>query len=487
MNTPSYDSIEDEFTTIQIGDKRLNDRTKKLALSFWSRPNHSIPGACRGKSELEAAYRFFDNPLVTHEKILQPHIEATIERIKQHPIVSLTQDTSEIWHYSSIEGLGDLNDEYRRGYFLHPTVAFTLEGLPLGIVNSQVVVRDDDAEISSKHRNQKKIEDKESFRWLQSYRIADQIAKDCPHTKIVSVGDREFDIYECLAEAVLNESEVKADLLVRAYHDRLCEDVDNPNAVEKLRKKVSRCPILTEIIVRTSKSIDKKPRNARVNVHAKSILIRAPAHKKKQSNLRINIVFLEEVSPPSGDEPISWVLLTTLSIDSLEDIFTIIKLYVNRFKIEVFFRTLKSGCKVEEVRLQKIERVLPCLALYMVVAWRIMFFTMLGRNHPELPCTVLFDENEWQSVYILVKQQKPPKEPPKLGELIMMIAHLGGHIANSKKRPPGAEVMWRGLSVMRVAAMTREVIKRLEPSRNTIVNAYKAKKSGDKKSKKLRQ
>lgn len=465
--TPSYNSIEEEFDSVQIGDERLNKRMKKLALAFWSHPNHSIAAACKGKSEVEAAYRFFDNPLVTHEKVLESHINATKERIKQHPIVSCTQDTTEMWHYSSIEGLGDLNEEYRRGYFLHPTIAFTLGGVCLGVIHSQIIVRNSDEKKDSKHRNQKDIEDKESFRWLASFRVACQIAEECPDTRIVSVGDCENDIYECIAEAVLTSSKNKADIVIRGRHDRLCEDIDDPNSVERLKAKVSKTPILTEITVRTSKSIDDKPRDATVNIRAKSLLIKAPSHKPKQPHLQINIVLLEEVNPPKGIKPICWVLLTTLPIDTMEEIFTIIKLYVNRFKIEVFFRTLKSGCKVEEVRLETIERVLPCLALYMIVAWRIMFATMLGRDCPELPCTALFDEDEWQSVYVLVKQQEPPEELPTLGEITMMIARLGGHIANSKKRVPGAEVMWRGLTVMRIAAMTRKGFKKLESNANS--------------------
>lgn len=456
-------TVEDELNTIDIGDKRLNCRAKKILTDFWTNPTYSIAAACKGKKEVEAAYRFFDNNIVSFEKIIQPHIQATLERIKQHSLVSLTQDTTEMWLHSFVEEAGNLNGhEHRRGFFLHPTIAFTLEGLCLGVVNTQHFIREDNAENETKHRNQKDIKEKESYRWLLSYRAACQVAISSPHTTIVSVADREGDIYEYLAEAVLSEEKVKAHLLVRAQHDRLCKDPNYPNSIERIRKKLLQAPILTELTIKTSKSISNKPREARIGVRAKTVLIKAPSNKVKKPDLEINIVYLNEIDPPSGEEPISWVLVTTLPINSLDEILTIIRLYANRFKIEVFFRTLKTGCKVEELRLEKLKRILPCLALYMIIAWRIMFLTMIGRHHSDLPCTNFFDESEWQTVYILVKKKKPPEKPPTINEIIMLIACLGGHIANSKKRPPGAEVIWRGLNIMRIASMTVQCYNNVE-------------------------
>ena len=171
-------------------------------------------------------------------------------------------------------------------------------------------------------------------------------------------------------------------------------------------------------------------------------------HKNDLPKVSVNAVLLQEENPPEGEEPIVWMFLTSLPIDTLEDILLIVDLYLSRWGIELFFKVLKSGCKIEEVRFQEASRLLACITLYTVVAWRILYSTFIGRICPQLACTVLFDIDEWQSVYATIEKTKPPTIPPNLGEFIKMIATLGGYRGRKSDGPPGMKVMWIGMQAM---------------------------------------
>jgi hypothetical protein len=160
----------------------------------------------------------------------------------------------------------------------------------------------------------------------------------------------------------------------------------------------------------------------------------------------IQVIYLEEIDPPPGEDPISWILLTTLPIDSLKEAQEVIQIYLTRWAIEVFFYVLKTGCKIEEFQFKEACSIFVSVAFYLIVAWRVMYVMFLGRNCPDLPCTLIFDEDEWKSVYATVNRCKPPESPPNLGEFIMMLATLAGFI--KRKEFPGPKVMWRALQML---------------------------------------
>lgn len=507
------DYISSELEDVCFGDKRIDKRSKVLLESLYKGINSGLAGSCRGKAEIKAAYRFFDNDATDHYEILKPHYLKTLERIKDHKIVGLSQDTTDIdmKHMDAVENLGVLNDTQRPGCSLHPVIAFTPEKLCLGVVNTNFIIRPAEELGKKTHHNLRAIEDKESFRWIEGYKIACKIAEECPETKCVSIGDRESDIYELLLEATNPTN--KADIIVRAWHDRKIDlpkteeheklindniQLENENKVLSLvnknliknnrisslspekRKLYDENRISIEqnnVLIKTNKSIvledekirntllhrlyqgnivgtvefklhkrdDRKSRNVKQNVRAIAVELMPSKHKKNLPKLTINAVLLEEIDVPTGEDPISWMFLTTLPINSIEDIQLIIKLYISRWGIELFFKVLKSGCKIEELQFKDAKRLLPCISLYMIVAWRVLFTTYLGRECPNLPCSMLFEADEWESVYASHMKASPPKEPPKLGEFMLMIATLGGYQARASQGPPGMIVIWKGL------------------------------------------
>ena len=120
--------------------------------------------------------------------------------------------------------------------------------------------------------------------------------------------------------------------------------------------------------------------------------------------------------------------------------------YTVRWGIEVYHRTLKSGCKIEERQLGTAERIETCLAIDMVVAWRIVYLTRLGRDMPDVPCTVYFEEAEWKalSAYI-TKSPIPPQRIPTLREAARAVANLGGFLGRKGDGEPGTKSLWLGL------------------------------------------
>ena len=350
------------------------------------------------------------------------------------------------------------------GFFDHALLAYTPEGVPLGVVAAEIWARDFDgfdksADQKRAERRAKSIEEKESHRWLAGYREACRVAQEAPDTLVVCLSDSEGDIYECVLEGQKETDGPKADWIFRACQDRalIVDDSAPPDCPTKLRARLASTPILSHLTVhareRQPKSKDnrkrkqaREARTAELTVQAARVKLRGPDRPGgKLPDIEVNCVLVTEPNPPEGAEPIEWVLLTSLPIDTVEQVLTIIKFYCGRWGIEIYFRILKSGCKVEESQLHTAERFLPYLALCMIVAWRIQYLVMLGRECPDLPCDIAFDDDEWKTAYAVVKNQPPPKKPPSLKMMISLVASLGGYLGRKGDGEPGPKALWVGL------------------------------------------
>ena len=451
-------SLLDEVRGAQFGDKRLDRRLGKVIEELGANPNLSIPAATDARAEMEAAYRFFDNDKVSPQKILQPHFEAARERISQTDFALLVQDTTELdltRPQQQVGGAGPMDCEARRGAFFHPLQAFDSDGLPLGMVWQKTWAREKIETTRTKEKkNQKRkrtpIEEKESVRWLEGIRAAREVAKACPDTICVCVGDSESDIYELFSEPrITAASEVH--LLVRACQSR--STTDQSNWLEEVRATPCLYQCTVDVSARmakisTEKSKRQKSRDARVaevEVRATTVTLGPPYRfDRKLPEVTINVVLVEETNPPDGCDPIQWLLITTLPIDDSEQVKRIVQSYCIRWQIEIFFRTIKSGCRVEERQFETLDRMLNCVSVYSIIAWRIMYLCRLGRECPDLNCEVVFEPCEWKSVIMAVKRTEPPATPPRLNEIIRMIASLGGYV-NRKSTQPGPQTLWIGL------------------------------------------
>jgi Transposase DNA-binding/Transposase Tn5 dimerisation domain len=451
---------ESEVEGADFGDARLDDRFAILLSTLGSRPNLSIPAACLGRAEIKAAYRFFDNDKVTFEKVIEPHRARTKDRMAEHEVVLLVQDTTEIdltRPEQDVEGAGAL-DGARRGFLLHAMQAFTADGIALGTVWAQALNRIEGVSQASaaengRTRKQTPIEDKESMRWLTGLREARQVAQELPKVRCVCVADSEADIYEVFAEP---RGEQPVHWLIRACQDRALDGGEAP----RLRDQVLATPKLYEVDLwirgRQAKTAaedrarrqNRQTRQAQVEVRAACLTLRPPHRPdRKLPPVAVNVVLVREPNPPPGETPVEWILVTTLPIDTPEPVRTVVEYYCVRWCIEILFRTLKSGCRIEHRRFEHLDRVLPCLGLCLIVAWRTLFVCRMGRSCPDLDCEAIFEPSEWKAVWMAVKRKKPPKQVPRLFEMVHLVASLGGYIERPTSEP-GTQTLWIGIQRM---------------------------------------
>jgi len=455
--------VMDEVKTAKLNDKRLNRRLAEVLSQLAARPTASVPAACGGRAEVVAAYRFCANEKTSFDAVLQPHLDATRERIAAQPVVILPQDTTEIdvtRPEQEVAGAGPLDGDSRRGALLHAMHAFTPDGTPLGTVSAAAWTREEEsvnAGLSRAERAAIPIEQKESNRWVVTLQKAKEVAERCPATQLVCVADSEADIYEVLAETTREPGRI--DWIVRACQNRAVRGESDEIFGEKyIRECVLQQPVLFErtIHVRGRKAKvacetrgrrqPRESREARVVVRAARVTLRPPWRAdRKLPAVTVNVVLVSEVDPPPGDEPVEWLLLTNLLIDTIEQVERILQYYSTRWMIEVFFRVLKSGCRVEERRFEAMGRLLTCLAIYMIVAWRTLYVCRLGRSCPEMSCEAVFEPAEWKSTWKVVRPEDPPAAPPSLGVFVRMVAQLGGYVNRKRDDPPGPQTVWIGL------------------------------------------
>lgn len=457
------DWANEELGAINLGDKRLNARARKLLNILGANPSLSIPASCKGWAETKAAYRFFDNELVSEEKIFECHRQSTLERIKYCPVVLLIQDTSTL-NYSGQKArkdVGPIQCDSSRGIFLHPTIAVTPERQCLGVINYHHWFREGLAHksaIERSHDNHRRpITEKESNRWLESYRQANTIAQTLPDTQIISVADREGDIYDIYQEAQ-NEF-ANADWLIRSHYNRSVKKNKDDNYPNKLRENVKKNGAIGTLEFEVCSATSRKRRVVKQEIYLKEVVLLPSARKKKAGSLPVKtmVIIASETNAPENEKPIEWVLLTSVKICNLEEAKKVIQWYICRWQIEIYFKILKGGCNIEKLQLTNEKRFGACLALYLIIAWRILFITMLGREYPNLDCGCIFDSLEWQTAYIVAKKEKPPSKPPKLNEMIKIIAQLGGFLGRKGDGDPGPTVMWKGLRNIHAYIEAREV------------------------------
>jgi hypothetical protein len=451
---------EIEFGETKLGDQRLTKRLTLILEIFANHPTLSIPQACGPWSITKATYRFLDNDKVKDQEILIPHQLATQKRIQNHPIVLAIQDTTELdfSHHPSTQGLGVLSDPNHHGLLYHPTLLVTPNKIPLGLLDHQVWQRPPE-DFGKRHtRKHRPICEKESQKWLNSLEKTAQLQKTFPNLHFVNIADREADIFDFFLLA----QRLKVDLLVRAAWNRR---VNHPE--KYLWNHMKKVPVSGFVTITVPRKKGQTHREARLSIRYAPVSLRPPKHRSKEKGLQpitLWAIWAHEQNPPKGVEPISWMLLTTIPVTSFKEALEKVQWYSCRWQIELFFKILKSGCRIEARQLETADRLKRCLALYAVVAWRVLYLTMLSRDIPQMPCNVLLETEEWQALYCFIHRTKtPPPKPPPLMEATRMIAQLGGFLGRKSDGHPGPTTIWRGLQRLQDIVLTWNLSRSLPP------------------------
>ena len=414
----------------------------------------SIPFACQDWTNTKAAYRFFSNPRVEEGDILNGHFAATRGRYdaSEGPIL-LLQDTTEFTYQrrdphavgftKSVNSGRDKDGRLRHhavcGILMHSSLVVTQEGLPLGLAAVKFWNREKfkgTAQLKRKiNPTRVPIEGKESIRWLENLRQSvDLLGRP---NRCVHVGDRESDIYElyCLTK------ELGTHFLVRTVVDRLAGDGERTVSTEM---RAAQSAGTHQIEVRNDAGEISR---VSLDVRFKRLHVLPPIGKQKRyPPLDLTVIHATEIDPPSDRKPIEWKLLTDYEVENFEQAAEKITWYAMRWKIEIFHKILKSGCRAEDAKLRTADRLANLVAVFCIVSWRVLWLTMMARTAPNAPPTIALTNSEIKILDRLIGNSgNRGANPGTLQLYLTKLARLGGYLARASDHRPGTMVVWRGL------------------------------------------
>ncbi len=449
----------EEFGGAELGDARRSARLVQLARALAERPEASLPQALENRAALKAAYRFFDNSDIAHQQVLAAHVHSSLGRMHGEPVVLAVQDTTYIDYsgHRDTTGLGPMNSEGGWGLLCHGTLAFTPQRLPLGVLALRSWARDPQQAQRRASRRERSIQDKESYKWIDSIEKVALLKAQLPGTRVVSVADREADVIEFLRAA----QGLGVDVLVRASCDR---NVDQPQG--HVRAALAAAPILAHKSLVLPRQGRRAARAAKLTLRACPLRLHPPLNGQAKTLAPLSVwgLWAYEAKPPAKGEPLDWLLLTTVAVDSPEQALQQLDWYACRWGIEIWHKILKSGCKIESRQLESFERLQRLLTLYAVIAWRILYATMLSRLVPQMSCTAILNHDEWQALYCRIHRTPVPcATAPPLRQAVHWIAQLGGFLARAGDGEPGVKTLWQGFQYLIPMTEMYEIMKPKQP------------------------
>jgi len=442
---------EQEFGNVDLGHAVRNACLVRNATLVGKTMGGPVTATMeRDPASVQAFWRFWgkaDQFGVTVEKILAPHRDRTTERARTQDTILCVMDATKISYTTrpQTQGLDVIGQNQTsaqaRGVHMHATIALNKDGLPLGVLRCAY------GQVSPKTRS-----------WINGLLDVDEMATTLPRkTKVLCVMDREADAFEILAT---QRTLKRTHILVRARHDRKLGTTE-----QRLFSTMRKAPVAGVIelpIARLSRRVKsgrvtndgRPPRHARMALRFGRHDL-PPTKDPAQDPIPVWGIHMCEISPPTGAKPIEWYLITTQEITSVEQAREIVQYYQLRWRIEDHFRVLKTGCKVENLRMQDAASLHRVITLYMVSAWRIMLMTLLGRETADLSPDAFFTDSElhMMDVYARNYHLTPYKD---LRSAILLVAIMGGYMNRKHDPPPGHEIMWRGYARLQMRAIAYE-------------------------------
>lgn len=445
------DWLDAELSGCEFKDKRLGDRFKKIAKALASGSGKSIPQVCEEWAMTKSAYRFLSNERVDESEILAGHFQQTVKRIEEceGPVLALHDTTEFTYRRENPEEVGytrklpasqrvkaAFGDNPKAcGILMHASLAITPEGLPLGLISTRFWTRQvfKNTNLLKRKINPTRIpiEEKESIKWIENLQASTGGISSDP-SKLVHVGDRENDIFEYFCEC----EQLGCYFLIRSSVNRLA---DETTIAEELAMH-------EDCFEHTITFVDANghQQRAELQVKVKHVELHPPTDKQaRYPSLEVAIVSAVEAEKPTDRERIRWTLITNLPVKTEQDALTVLDWYKQRWKIEIYFKILKSGFKAEESRLRTAERLSRLISIFCILAWRIQWITMLNRESIRLPPQIAFDEID---IKLLTHHRKGLESPTTLSDYILRLAKMGGYLARKNDPPPGNTVIWRGLN-----------------------------------------
>ena len=452
-----------EFGGAPLGDKRLSARLVKSAGLLAEYPGQSVSGNAKGdRAAVDGYYRFIEQPAdtaVTVANILAPHRARSIQRMRSQTTVLCIQDGSDLNFATrpNCDGLGIIGRNQTTsktlGLHLHLTLAVNGQGLPLGVLRCGL-----EAPRPGGGKTTPKAQQK-TQRWIDGFHDIAEAARELTRkTRVISVMDREADFFE-LFDAQRRSGRVE--ILVRAKHDR-CLAGNDVKLFETMRKGAAcgNVEVAIDRLTERRKSRGTKARPARSKRTALCEIryrrLTLPATNGGAGAVEMSGVHIVETAPPEGEDAVQWHLLTSLPVDTVEAAVEIIAFYLQRWRVEDFFRVLKSGCRVEYLAFHTADRLERAIAINSVITWRIMLMALLGRQVPGCDASLMFTDHELSFLHDYAKEYKQ-QTPDNLGTAVRLVALLGGYRNRKHDPEPGNQIMWRGYERLSAATLGHRI------------------------------
>lgn len=434
-----------EFRGADFGDARLAKRLLSLVAELVVDASASFPEAAGADAALEATYRFFGDSAVTPQRILAPHVSATLERIRAEALVIVAHDTIEFSFSTPRSGLGRIDDA-GQGFFAHVALAVSADGerRPLGVLGLNTFTRLAPPK-REKHTEHIPEQERESFRWRA---LATEVEAPVRGTaQAVHVMDSEADSYDLLA-GLVNEDQR---FVIRLKHDRGVSNEDGERVrlsevLPELKGRFTRDVVLSARSAPHHKERGRKrnagctSRLATIEFSASAISLAAPKTANSTDDLELNLVCVNEVDAPPGAEPVSWLLITSEPIGSHADIESLVDAYRARWSIEELFKAIKTGCAFEKRQLESLPALLNALAVFIPIAFELLALRTAARTDPHRLASSLLRPTQ----LLVLERHKDTRLAPQATAraAFLAIARLGGHITNNGE--PGWIVLGRG-------------------------------------------
>jgi len=429
-----------EMAGVEVWDQRCRRSLERICEQVLARPEESFSAAC-GPGLRQAGSRILGAEQMSGEKLLAGHVEQTAQRCQAQAEVIVAQDTTDVNYttHKGATGLGPINgNPDSRGLLLHSALALTPEGVPLGLLSQESWAREPATFGTVAHRRTRPVAEKESQKWLTGLQRVAEALPDGP--RVVLVQDREADVFAFLAAP----RPAHIELIVRVCQPRRVEvKMGAEGGPRTVLAAARQAPVVGQVRVQVPRKPGQPEREAVLELAASAVVVKAPRRRSADvpaGALALWVVRATEIEPPPGCTPIEWILLTTLAVDSFAAACRCVHHYALRWRVERFHYTLKQGCTVERLQFEEAHTLKNALALYSIVAWRLLWLTYAARQQPEAPATAVLPPLE-----LRVLEEVTQTPVPTTRVAIRALARLGGFPMNPSAKEPGVKVLWRGL------------------------------------------
>ena len=445
--------VRREVAASRLGHGARDTRLEAVADGLAAGADKSLPQAFPSWTALKSAYRFFANERVTPEAILSGHVQRTVARCRQLPVVLLVQDTTVLTLQHEVAGAGRVGPHGVQGLFVHTCLAVSgEEGHAVCGTLAQEAwargARKRGRRRSESGRQRKARPVRESLRWAALALTASEALGEGPgRPHVVHVFDREGDIFEALEMLdALQDSWV-----VRASRNRRLDTSEGDAEAAYLESTLRAAPVRGHYGVQVPPGPGRRARTARLEVRARRVALLPPANRKRRGEaLQVNCVLAEETHPPQGETPLCWMLLTREPIATLTDCLAVVDMYTARWRIEELHMGLKTGCGVEKRQLHAASRVQRFLALATILAWGLLALRDAARASPSPPATHHLSDEQLR---LLARLRPEMPAHPNAYEALRALARLGGFIGRKSDGEPGWRTLWRGLDALLAAEL----------------------------------